>query len=611
MMSGKRLNRFVVGLWIFPLFLGMGDGSGVLWAQQPTSQGLEDTALPAEEERFVIRGTAMGPSGPAENVRVFLELRLSGDRLPSVFQEARSDVQGEFSFDLSAVSGTDYAVEFYTDSYRYQMSRHFKRLNRFELPYQFQLSLSPGVVLRGVVVDEDGNPVEGVSISGKELVSKKTNRKGEFEVTGVAPGYHEVQFRKEGYADLLEIVQEEKPGVVEGMRLVMPSAEKFVGRVVDWMGNPVGEARVVYQKPEAFKEAKTNRDGEFEIRSIPKGDEVVLKVFSANAPEWESPLGEVEASEVEGKALIRLNAPAYVRGKVLLSENTPAASSMVNAFDLESGAFLRTAFADSDGLFLLGPFRTDQVVRLQVEGPTLRQDFAIADVDVQHDIASGSVIASIDRFESEFDTQFKGSLKGTKLEWSRHDTGVGGLPGEVKYSGTLDPTGKMIQGTVEIPLLEVTGTFELQARGIAEDSLSGTWVLRERYEKPKSCFTREVLQLTLPKLPGEFAQKIMIGKGSSISGQAFNAEGKPMQSGRVALVEWDKDPDFAMVEDIRLDGKFEFRCVPEGDFRITAVDEETGEETERFFVRSGSKDVLLLTVSDDSSRVTFTPKQSE
>ncbi|MDX1970908.1 MAG: carboxypeptidase-like regulatory domain-containing protein [Candidatus Sumerlaeia bacterium] len=611
MNSGNLLNRFVVGLWAFPLFLGMGAEPALLWAQQPINQGLEDTALPAEEERFVIRGTAMGPSGPAENVRVFLELRLSGDRLPSVFQEARTDVQGEFTFDLSAVSGTDYAVEFYTDSYRFQMARHFKRLNRFELPYQFQLSLSPGVVLRGVVVDEEGNPVDGVTISGKELVPKKTNRKGEFEVTGVAPGYHEVQFRKEGYADLLEIVEEENPGVVEGMRLVMPSAEKFVGRVVDWMGNPVAEARVVYQKPEAFKEAKTNRDGEFEIKSIPKGDEVVLKVFSGSAPEWESPLSEVESSSEEEKALIRLDAPAYVRGKVLLNENTPAASSMVNAFDLESGNFLRTAFADSEGMFLLGPFRTNQIVRLQVEGPTLRQEFAIADVDVQHDAASGSISASIDRFESEFDTKFQGTLKGTKLEWSRMDTGVGGLPGEVKYSGTLDPSGKMIQGTVEIPLLEVTGTFELQARGIADDSLSGTWVLRERYEKPKSCFTREVLEVALPKLPGELAQRIIIGKGSSISGQALNAEGKPIQSGRVALVEWDKDPNFAMVEEIRLDGKFEFTCVPEGDFRITAMDEETGEETERFYVKSGSKDVLLLTGSDESSRVTFTPKQAE
>lgn len=610
------MNRLVSAVFlVFFSFLG------VLAYSQPNFGGnslsdspqentlLENEALVAENP-YVINGTVSGPGGGAENITVFLELRYTSQRYPSVFLQAQTDAQGFFQFDLSPYNAPEYALEFYTSSYRFQMGRHFKKLRRLELPYSFNLSLPLGVVVRGSVEDEEGNPLADVVVSGTNLITVKSSKAGTFEMTGLSPNYHELNFFKEGYAEVLHVVQKPEPGVLSDVRIVLAAAGKLKGTVTDWLGRPVASAQVVYQEPNAFKETRTSNEGTYEFTGVSRAKpaELIVTSFAAPKKQLELPL---ELPLDEETVDVSLDPPAYLAGKIVLEDQLPAASALIYAYDPETNAFLGQAEANSEGEFRVGPFALGQEVMYEVRPPQLKKDLAIADMNIEQNTATKVVSGDIVRFENSFQSTFEIEMDEQTLRMTRLDSGNGGFPGKVIYNGTRATDGSGgFSGELEIPALGQKGTFELLPRGLMQDGVSGSWVLREKFTAEQKCFSPLTGTAMLPKFPGEkYVTKALL-PGETISGRAFDESGLPIQEGVVMLYNWNKNPNYREMAEIKLDGFFQFTCVPEGDFEIEARSKDGSTETNASYTRSGARDVVLTAEPEaDDSVVEFTLPQ--
>lgn len=132
----------------------------------------------------------------------------------------------------------------------------------------------------GRVVDSEGKPLEGASISfssewlSVELKTAQADKSGNFRVENIVPESH-VEFfaSKEGYGR--NVVQEEvKAGENTKVgEIPLPLAtEKVAGRVIDSAGKPVSNARITISgelQPDIS--TNTSRDGKFELGGVVEG----------------------------------------------------------------------------------------------------------------------------------------------------------------------------------------------------------------------------------------------------------------------------------------------------------------------------------------------------
>ncbi|MGF1572036.1 MAG: carboxypeptidase-like regulatory domain-containing protein [Sumerlaeia bacterium] len=550
---------------------------------------LNSNQPPAAENPFVINGTITGPTGGAENITVHLELRYTSQRYPSVFLDVQTDTQGFFEFDLAPYNAPEYALEFYTSSYRFQMNRHFKKLRRLELPYSFNLSLTPGVVVRGTVVDEEGNPIPDVIITGSNILPSKSTSTGAFEATGLSPNYHELNIFKEGYAELLHVVEKPEAGILEGVTIVLTAAGKLKGTVTDWLGQPAQNAQVVYQEANAFKETRTDAEGAYQFTGVSRSQPVELIVTS-----FEAPRKTISVPLEKEEFNIALEPASFLAGRVFLENNLPASSAQIIAYDSTTNQFLNRAEANSEGEFRLGPFTLGAPIRYEILPPKLNTNFAIADVEVRKDPDSGIITGNIVRFGNLFQSKMTITVDDESFLMERVDSGNGGLPGKILYKGKLTEGIKpLYSGELEIPALGQKGTFEFTQRSLMADGISGDWVLGEKFTAEQKCFSPLINEVVVPQLPGDIYVSEALIPGDTIAGQALDQQGIPIQEGIVILTNWNKNPNFREMAEIKLDGFFEFTCVPEGDFNIIAYSKDGTTSTKLFFARSGSQNVLL------------------
>ncbi len=133
------------------------------------------------------------------------------------------------------------------------------------------VALSPGAVLRGEVVDTEGAPVSGASVSVLPRMAEpvSTDASGHFEVRALRPGrgYH-VEVRHAGY-DQRERAQGTAGG--EPVRVVMEARRLFRGRVVAEDGEPVRRFRL-------DEHDVSSPDGRFELPLPTAGERVIVSV---------------------------------------------------------------------------------------------------------------------------------------------------------------------------------------------------------------------------------------------------------------------------------------------------------------------------------------------
>ncbi|HET6880365.1 MAG TPA: carboxypeptidase-like regulatory domain-containing protein [Pirellulales bacterium] len=176
------------------------------------------------------------------------------------------------------------------------------------------VKLEGGSTLVGRVTDmHTGKPIAGARIEAVKSVAKPlggyevqrlaegvANGDGEYELTGVDPGAHNLQVRAAGFASRAIEQQPADHPVYRLIDIELSPAASLSGNVFDASGNPLagvivsttaalaidgrGYASAVYRK------AETDRDGHFELRDLPTG---VVQLSYRKEHYYHTPLGDL------------------------------------------------------------------------------------------------------------------------------------------------------------------------------------------------------------------------------------------------------------------------------------------------------------------------------
>jgi len=251
----------------------------------------------------------------------------------------------------------------------------------------------PGLVLRGVVVDEDGGPIARSSVSARPIdvaaraqqthsSSERTDEHGRFALPGLIPGTYELNSYHEDYlrpetAPQVTLVAGETP---EEPRIELEAGGVVTGRVIDANQRPVPGATVeaIGRAWGTGDGAMTGDDGTFTLRRIRPGR---LRVVAQR--EWfndmrtpgttdddvQGKFVEVEAGKTAHVELVVVEQFGTITGKVVDADGGPIADAFVQSTresdsaaasgkgaraSLRFGAWLRTpSLTEADGTFAL------------------------------------------------------------------------------------------------------------------------------------------------------------------------------------------------------------------------------------------------------------------
>ena len=149
--------------------------------------------------------------------------------------------------------------------------------------------VNEGLAIRGLVVDQAGEPVPDIHVRARAVLDPKAARgqgtrsgnpsedDGSFELRGLLPGRYEVSVASwRSRPGPLEPVTVELDGGadINDLRIVMPAVGRIRGRVVDESGAPVSGARLEAELvgSRSRGSSRTNDAGEFEIADLRPGE---------------------------------------------------------------------------------------------------------------------------------------------------------------------------------------------------------------------------------------------------------------------------------------------------------------------------------------------------
>ncbi len=184
--------------------------------------------------------------------------------------------------------------------------------------------------IKGVVVDEAGNPVAEASVGLMGAKNgTKTNEKGEFAFEKVKVGKHVVvAFKKDVGEGKAEAVVE--AGKTTEVKIVLkpkmpPAAGKIVGVVVDEAGNAVAEATVTLLTPMGpGPQTKSGEKGGFVFENVKPGKYLVLA-------------GKMGVGEGKAEAVVEAGKTTEVK-IVLVAKQPPATGSVKGVVVDSTGA---------------------------------------------------------------------------------------------------------------------------------------------------------------------------------------------------------------------------------------------------------------------------------
>ncbi|WP_375773046.1 carboxypeptidase regulatory-like domain-containing protein [Archangium gephyra] len=287
------------------------DGEGHFLAEVPTPGLYELHAHHSEWGGGQVKATA-----PAEGVKLELEPRAAlevtvmgeGRRLEGADVVLWVDNENIFRSDTSSgpdglvpmrglPPGTYSMVATHRD---YLPSERQKVVVADGQTQRVTVTLEPGAVIRGEVVDTRGAPVAEASVAVLPRMAEPavTDAQGRFEVRALKPGRPYLVEARHAKYDQRERVQGSAGG--EPVRLVMEERTVFSGRVVASDGEPVRRFRL-------DEHDVTSSDGRFEVTLQTAGDRVIVSV---EAPGFEPLMVDKPAQPSELGDLVLERAPS-------------------------------------------------------------------------------------------------------------------------------------------------------------------------------------------------------------------------------------------------------------------------------------------------------------
>ncbi len=560
----------------------------VVFAMLTTPVAAQD-ASEAPENPIRVTGTVRGPAGAAEGVQIMLELSDMRIRRQVAFLQARTDTEGFFEFDLSAHDMPRYGMQFNTVSIRFIETRKIVVRERTEFPVHIELEVQPGTVARGKVTDDQGNPIEDVTILAPGVRTQKSDRDGEWEAFGLFPGGTTLLFRKEGFSEQQLNVQSTGPEVLEGFTVVMPSATVFEAGVVDTFGSPVEYPVVYLQADDRYLMETGNKEGEVVFRGVPeKLDDVSLMAMAAG---YLPTNHELTAEERDGfSATIEMRHGVFVEGIARLPAGSVAPGSIIVAGETFNNTVPQTV-AGSGGEWRLGPFEPASEILLTILPPSPEPTWGIADL-ILRETGGGKYEGGVEMWPKGFSSDFTASFDGKTITMDRLDAGTGGFSGPVRYSASWDGQANRIEGSLQVVGFDQAGTFTMDRRFVTE-GLGGEWELREEVAASGLNVAPRVTHFKTAILPVTMSMELSLDEGLSLSGVVQREDGTPFIDGTVQFSDWENSSVYRPVAEIGAGGRFELHRLPAGTFRLHAQSGNGERFAEPRLVRGGIEGVIL------------------
>jgi hypothetical protein len=427
--------------------------------------------------------------------------------------------------------------------------------------------LAPSFAVPGVVVDERGRPLDGVSVvvmergpeQGFDLTGHfrelprplrpaqeaKSDADGRFRLTGLPPGTYLVSARKPGYAGAFVRDVIVAPTATLPVRLVLASGHRVSGRVVRADGGPVGGIPVVAFRMKdlaAFFDAapamkirvETEADGSFALDGLVDGNWWILAAPPGEAISMGDPVVVPRQSFLE----IRVGGGATLVGRVTGAGDAPVADAEVVC---ESGQTVALARTNGEGRYELRGLATGtaRVFRVHADG------YCAFGVDSLFDKAR--------RAESEFPLSAGVNTRDVKLLSGGKVRGVvveAGTTTGVPAATVTALTGAAFLDVAPSATTDGAGRFEISGVPVG----AGVLVVRKPGWCQADAGVFELLQALKPfgevdnpidgtagpsfvlSKQGEVAERtIALTRGVSLRGRVTGPEDRPVAGARVTV----------------------------------------------------------------------------
>jgi RNA polymerase sigma factor (sigma-70 family) len=248
------------------------------------------------------------------------------------------------------------------------------------IPQEHTMSLEPGVMIGGRVVDEAGRPVEGAAVrlyrfwSGNDRMDRSNNREQINSVTNLtdaagawsanhAPerllGNIGIRISAAGYADVSAHIDPPKLPELRARTwtVALNAGTTITGRVTDTNGQPIVNAQVAYgQKYSGHrKETSTDATGRYELRNLTVDqDYEPSKIVSVLASGYASTNQRFTNSSRAIELNFVLQAGSVIRGRVVNAAGEPIKRVRVsreNNSSLHDDGIDWSAETDAEGRF--------------------------------------------------------------------------------------------------------------------------------------------------------------------------------------------------------------------------------------------------------------------
>lgn len=573
--------------WTWLLFLAL-----PLWAAGQDSGLSEEDQWPVREVHDRLDGIVTVDGRGAEGVTVLLEVTDMAVRRQIAWRRARTNEEGYYLFDLSEFPRTkEFGLQVNTSSPRYVEAMQILKVSRSQFPVRHDITLTEGAAVLGTVTDEEGNPIANVRLYAHGVRTSHSNTDGEWDVYGLAVARTSmIEFTAPGYTTEYLEVNPIKPGLIENERVVMRASANLTGVVRDPLGRNLSTGIAVFSISDQVKRSPISREGTFEFKGVP----VALSgsYIAAEVDGWlpaqkfltadDSPSDPVEITLFPGVILA---------GVVRDDAGNPVPGARVIVGDgIQSR--ISTHRADSAGRWRSGvqPLGLEFTAYAMPPGASAARATGELRLKANDD---GTWKGDVDPWPDGFSSDFTARQERDTVILTRTDRGDGGIPGEVRYRGTLNDEAGMLEGTLEIPAISAKGTFAARRYGRGKDPLSGDWDWREVIEPAVSDYAPRTHKIQSGLVPGERSLKLTVDAGRTIRGTVFRERDKPLTRGKVFVRSWNESRVFTSATDIEIGGEFTLRGLPEGILEVYAQDEDQVLESPPRFLRGGISGVEL------------------
>lgn len=293
--------------------------------------------------------TDAGTGEPIEGVRIAAQ----GNQTSTNRQlQGTSDASG--FYEITGVPAGSYTMRRrWKEGYRHGEERENKTvsLTLGEVLENIDFAVPRGLAMSGTVVDEAGDPVEGVTVNCTPVVENgegedvQTTEDGAFAVRGFSPNVDvNIQVSGRGYtAPKVGPLGTGDSGMSD-IKIVVNAGASVSGIVVDTAGKPLAEMYVTVSSPQGGSGAMeaTGPDGTFVVKSL---DEGTYHLAARRQNSWSSrQQGGQDVTVAKGEAVtgVRLvfegATGSTISGTILNGKREPVQNASVQAYSPTGGS---------------------------------------------------------------------------------------------------------------------------------------------------------------------------------------------------------------------------------------------------------------------------------